>query len=1253
MRCKLWGILGWPWIWDSGFSGVNICLYLQDVQLWDVKAKQLKSWVDRGLINVKLLDRTLAYFQNQSSYLQYIKTLKRPVPRIESPGFPGTQWSEFYWKDQTVMLLMLETDFPDGKNPEFCAKLFREEPGVWKLKMEQFKRWLEKGKNDPLPEYYGTGKNCSVCGVFLFDTKSYLKHMKRNHGYKIKDKDKLLLKSEKLKGKEDKSRDEDDLSPETAPPVRTVLTKAQMKAQDPFDMIMTGSLPSTSRLPPPQISTASSHSIKDDDNDSDLDDSHPVSLDMMTKDVKKEEKKIPESVLIPSLSRRKATQNKKYVEDEEDQVKKKSEMTSSSVRKPAQKKKHIEEADEKEKNKVDLLPASSKKTLKQKKYTEEIEEDEDISIAPASSSSRRRAISQPEFKDEMVTCPECDFQCLHSKIVQHLKRCTKKMAQTKKLKETAKPSKPQQTDKAPTTTTQSENKINDPESKKPKQSDIVKKAFLKKFEAQQKMDYFSDSDAEMNLSRKESQTEESDQDKEEKQPSLKLKFSRKDSGSDLSHFEVSNENIRRVDEKESSKDDEPGPDTSLSAILRNINADRSEPKQDKPPLLKSSVIPQISPPKIGAKPDKQDDSSDDEVIPQKSFRLHSFIESLRAMHARLPQRKEDPPDPPPAPEPTESPPKPTISVESANLKNKWLQSLEDRSKVKPPEPSPAVNKIQSEIAQMKNKESLIYNKAKLKAYPETIVKTSSSLKETVSPTAHIEEEKITPPKPLKRKKKAATFDDDEDEFPAKATRKSETQQSMNKDHQKEEYHDGRPSLRKGNKMIPCPICGAEYAIADNLQKHIDKDHFGETDRVFMKRVKPKSESKEKEKAEPSRKKKKGSSSLTTFDDEEDEFLGDSRPSLDTSTAEEKFDSLMASSSTAKKDKKVAIQEDQDEEEESTKLTEYEIFQKLQLKDSTKTEKKRVECSECGKMLPVNTIKRHLLKHEKDALMEKEGSEAAVAEAQVKSKPQPKPRGRKKNNSGTRNRKQESKQLKKEEEVEKKSESIKSHDDDDERIQCPLNLKKMIMKRHLMKPEADTEDTVKHEKKVEENDETDGGKPPAAAKGRKKKTASSTNVAKRQIEKQTKTKKKAMDDPEMYAPIEITPTKEYWEYEKEKKEKSFDFPSADDDDIGPSKKPRKGSDPEIRNKSLQDLKDAEKSRNTSEEESESENSLEAAVRKVVSYRMTPKQALSHYNLTPKVMVSHHNSQCFLLLILIHNCVVRFCLTASWVRLTRIG
>ena len=104
---------------------------------------------------------------------------------------------------------------------------------------------MEKGKNDPLPEYYGTGKNCSNCGVFLFDTKSYLKHMKRNHGYKIKEKDKLLLKSEK-KEKQEKQE-------AVYPPVRSELkipTKAELKAKDPFDSILTGSLPSSSIRPP-------------------------------------------------------------------------------------------------------------------------------------------------------------------------------------------------------------------------------------------------------------------------------------------------------------------------------------------------------------------------------------------------------------------------------------------------------------------------------------------------------------------------------------------------------------------------------------------------------------------------------------------------------------------------------------------------------------------------------------------------------------------------------------------------------------------------------------------------------------------------------------------------------------------------------------------------------------------------------------------------------------------------------------------
>ena len=58
-----------------------------------------------------------------------------------------------------------------------------------------------------------------------------------------------------------------------------------------------------------------------------------------------------------------------------------------------------------------------------------------------------------------------------------------------------------------------------------------------------------------------------------------------------------------------------------------------------------------------------------------------------------------------------------------------------------------------------------------------------------------------------------------------------------------------------------------------------------------------------------------------------------------------------------------------------------------------------------------------------------------------------------------------------------------------------------------------------------------------------------------------------------------------------------------DGQSPNKKPRKGSKPEILR--FQDLQDAERSCNTSEEEDELETPLEAAVRKVVSYRMTPK------------------------------------------------
>jgi len=48
---------------------------------------------------------------------------------------------------------------------------------------------------------------------------------------------------------------------------------------------------------------------------------------------------------------------------------------------------------------------------------------------------------------------------------------------------------------------------------------------------------------------------------------------------------------------------------------------------------------------------------------------------------------------------------------------------------------------------------------------------------------------------------------------------------------------------------------------------------------------------------------------------------------------------------------------------------------------------------------------------------------------------------------------------------------------------------------------------------------------------------------------------------------------------------------------------------------------EKGKGSEGEEGEEEGPLEVAVRKVVSYRMTPKQALAEYKLTPKVLFDH--------------------------------
>merc|ERR1719481_772134 len=43
------------------------------------------------------------------------------------------------------------------------------------------------------------------------------------------------------------------------------------------------------------------------------------------------------------------------------------------------------------------------------------------------------------------------------------------------------------------------------------------------------------------------------------------------------------------------------------------------------------------------------------------------------------------------------------------------------------------------------------------------------------------------------------------------------------DFAQDQYQEAKPSLRRG-RMIPCPLCGTEYALASNLEKHIDRDH---------------------------------------------------------------------------------------------------------------------------------------------------------------------------------------------------------------------------------------------------------------------------------------------------------------------------------------------------------------------------------------------------------------------------------------------
>merc|ERR1712098_807395 len=112
----------------------------------------------------------------------------------------------------------------------------------------------------------------------------------------------------------------------------------------------------------------------------------------------------------------------------------------------------------------------------------------------------------------------------------------------------------------------------------------------------------------------------------------------------------------------------------------------------------------------------------------------------------------------------------------------------------------------------------------------------------------------------------------------------------------DEYHEGRPSLRRG-KMIPCPLCGVEYAIASNLQKHIDKDHMEGDDRSSNKR-------KSKEKSEVVRKKKKvdDDAASNVRDSHEDESPGPSATKTNKPTRRsDEFDNILEKSRTGNRE----------------------------------------------------------------------------------------------------------------------------------------------------------------------------------------------------------------------------------------------------------------------------------------------------------------------------------------------------------------
>jgi len=1075
-------------------------LFRQDLQLWEVKARQLHNWVKRGLTNVKLLDRTLAYFQNQSSWLQYIKNLKNPIPMIETPGFPGTQWSEHYWKEQTVMLLMQESGFPQGTDPVFCSRLFREEPGKWKLKMEQFKSWLERGKTDPLPEYFGTGKNCPECGLFLWDTRSFLKHMKRNHGVKINDREKsnsgrespdgaasppLLFISDKRSKSPIREENTDESSAAETADEKNSANGAESADPDDKFPATSDSEPSTSQA------TSSRHST-------------PNRLPSTPN-------RLPS---IPGTAARGSSLPSKGAT-------KASSTPSGSSRAVAP-----------------TGRGSSKAAAKQDKQVEgDVGTDENsgsgedsgpslLSLTLPSRSAATKREERLSGGNPTVFCPECNFKTTHSKIVDHLLKCKKALAANKpdkppvtsrsgrilqspganaaatasEIRPTAGGSggqsgrsgvspvraispklAPAESSSAVPSSSRAKETVSassTSSSSKPKSSpfqktnNIVKKVFWKKFESERQQQNNRNNNSrdspepykspDSSSYRSPEQARSPDQYK----PPLKLKLSRKEGSTDSSYFEINKPIISSLLRQNMNR---------FSPTASRVGGGGHSPISDRSPSHPRSPVPSSSP---------------------------SYRSPVRS------------------PTPTGQGNAETRSPAHYTAISSTVTS--PRTQPLPTTPSPVDLSMKP------------HDDTKLPPPVRVIIKKYEFSKE--------DKDKSTAA--------AAAVKHETDNAPIK----DESQSADNKDADVDMKEEGGDDPKKsgglrggrGRAVFSCPLCTTEFAILSNLEKHIDKDHKDiekptrKRRSVTMKKSSPDFSSVS---SSPPKRSRKFTGEGSKPDDS---TVSDTNSSIDTS---------MDTSTDA----------------DNRKLTEYEIFQSLQLK--TKNERRKMTCTECGLQIPPNNMKRHMERHNKEG----EGDETSQTQ------------DLKKKNSGMEGCKECGKEMKKnmiKRHMAKhkredaavdppaavgSSTSAGSPAGTDDRIpckECGKRLPKNAMKRHLMKHEADNfmPSTGKTSVNAEDNVkvEPEGYKGTASAQSHDEEEKDiyskslslqrSASPSQKQTEVKSKAERKKItcdtcgltcapntykrhmdrhkredENPgEAFAPIEITPTKDYWE-----------------------------------------------------------------------------------------------------------------------------